>query len=296
MRMKCERAIIAVGGIGSRMLPWAYANEKCQVPLSQNVIDAKTGKTKKILRPLIDFVVEDCLKAGIHDITLIVGENAVNTRRLYEGNPSVDEFFKSRGKEHLLKNIRSVSERATFTVVEQPYGDDAPYGTTCPVALARDVINQPGQTLIIMGDQLFYRTDGGSEAQNLLDSTERAGVTAGMLAMPVDPAIIDHYGIAIRRPDGFLDHMREKPAVGSTAENDANASIYVVDQRIVPFIDNNMQRLPQGVSEHMFTDVMNEYAKATAVAVVLAIGTYLDCGKPDTYEAARDFMRDQPPV
>lgn len=294
--MKCERAIIAVGGIGSRMLPWAYANEKCQVPLSQNVIDPQTGKTKKILRPLVDFVVEDCLKAGVRDITLIVGEGSVNTRRLYQGNPSVDEYFRSRGKEHLLKNIQGVNERATFTIIEQPYGNDVPYGTTYPVALARDVINQPGQTLIIMGDQLFYRADGGSEAQNLLDHTKQAGVMAGMLVMPVDPAIIDRYGIAMYRPDGFLDHMCEKPAIGSITEHDANASLYVVDQRIVRLIDENMHHPHQGGSEHMFTDVMNEYAKTTAVAVVPAVGTYLDCGTPDTYEAARDFMRDQPPV
>lgn len=296
--MNCERAVIVVGGVGSRNLPWSYANEKCQLPLP-DVAQAPNRRLAKVTRSVVDFVVGDCLQAGIRNITFVIGENAVNTRRAYNGNPSVDQYFASRGKEHLLRSVQDTQQRATFSFIEQPYRVGMPYGTTYPLALARSVINQPGQTLVVMGDQIFYRDDGSSEAQNLLNGVQAAGnhVRTGMLVMDVDPSKINHYGIARRRPDGLLDEIVEKPAVGSLTDHSANASMYVVDQDILPYVDKNMEGIragnTAGTAECMLTDVLNDYAPSRPVAVVTAGGTYLDCGTPTTYEESFLFMHAQ---
>jgi UTP-glucose-1-phosphate uridylyltransferase len=290
--MNCERAIIVVGGVGSRNLPWSYANEKCQLPLPDVALGSDRRLTR-VTRSVVDFVVEDCITAGIRDFTFIVGEGAINTRRAYAGNPPVEEYFKSRGKEHLLKPIKDVGSRATFEFIEQPYGHGAPYGTTYPLARARDVINQPGQTLVVMGDQLFYRADGSSEAKNLLDGVRKAGdhVKTGMLVMDVPANTINQYGITRLRPDGLLDEIVEKPPIGSIPDRKANASMYVIDKDFVPYIDKNMgQQLHKG-NEHMITDALNDYAPSRPVAVVTAGGAYLDCGSPAAYEESFIFMR-----
>ncbi len=45
------KAIIPVAGWGTRMLPITKAIEKCMLPIGT--------------RPLVDYVVQDCLRAGI---------------------------------------------------------------------------------------------------------------------------------------------------------------------------------------------------------------------------------------
>lgn len=51
-----SKAIIPVAGWGTRRLPITKTIEKCMLPIGN--------------RPLVDFVVQDCLKAGITDIFL----------------------------------------------------------------------------------------------------------------------------------------------------------------------------------------------------------------------------------
>ena len=51
--MEITKAIIPVAGWGTRMLPITKAIEKCMLPV---------GK-----RPIIDYVVQDCLAAGIRE-------------------------------------------------------------------------------------------------------------------------------------------------------------------------------------------------------------------------------------
>ena len=54
--MKCTKAIIPVAGYGTRRLPITKAIEKCMLPV--------------LNRPVVDYVVQDCLRAGIPIFTL----------------------------------------------------------------------------------------------------------------------------------------------------------------------------------------------------------------------------------
>ena len=51
------KAIIPVAGWGTRRLPITKAIEKCMLPIGN--------------RPLVDYVVQDCLKAGITDLYFV---------------------------------------------------------------------------------------------------------------------------------------------------------------------------------------------------------------------------------
>jgi len=280
--MNCKRAVIAVGGVGSRMMPAGYAIDKCMLPIPDG-----SGR----MRPLVDFVVQDCIDAGIIDITFIVGEGSTAIRKYYTGNEPVDRYLEARGKAKLLEAVRRIGEKATFTFIPQHYGKNEPYGTSVPLHLARDVVNQPGQTLYLLGDQFFH--GAGSETKRLLEGTASAGVDTGMLVLPVSPHEVHHYGIVEQR-DGLLTKITEKPAVGSIASTDANLGIMVVTDRIVPYLDKNINHPPTASGEHLFTDVMTAYATdGHDVAVVQAQGTYLDCGTPEAYLATMNYMANQ---
>ena len=57
------KAIIPVAGWGTRRLPVTKAIEKCMLPLGN--------------RPVVDYIVQDCVRAGIRDIYFVVSGDAL---------------------------------------------------------------------------------------------------------------------------------------------------------------------------------------------------------------------------
>lgn len=66
---KIRKAIIPVAGWGSRWLPITKTIEKCMLPIGN--------------RPIIDYIVQDCLKAGIEEFIFIVGEQSNQLEAYY---------------------------------------------------------------------------------------------------------------------------------------------------------------------------------------------------------------------
>ncbi len=62
------KAIIPVAGWGTRMLPITKSIEKCMLPVGT--------------RPVIDYIVQDVVRAGVKDIYFVVGENRVRRCRV----------------------------------------------------------------------------------------------------------------------------------------------------------------------------------------------------------------------
>ncbi|NCU40297.1 hypothetical protein EOL73_00875 [Candidatus Saccharibacteria bacterium] len=84
----CTKAIIAVAGYGTRRLPISKAVEKCMVPL--------------LNRPIVDYVVEDCVKAGVKDIYFVVSGDARQLRNYYERDMELEAYLERKGKNDLL--------------------------------------------------------------------------------------------------------------------------------------------------------------------------------------------------
>lgn len=70
-------AIIPVAGWGSRRLPITKAIEKCMLPIGN--------------RPLVDYVVQDCIAAGITDIIFVVSEGSEQLQRYYGHNQALEQ-------------------------------------------------------------------------------------------------------------------------------------------------------------------------------------------------------------
>ena len=70
--MNITKAIIPVAGWGTRRLPVTKVIEKCMIPVGN--------------RPIIDYNVQDCLKAGIDEIIFVVSEQSAQIREYYRSN------------------------------------------------------------------------------------------------------------------------------------------------------------------------------------------------------------------
>ena len=177
--MKCTKAIIPIAGYGTRRLPITKAIEKHMLPLGN--------------RPMVDYLVEDCIRAGITEFMFVVGEEFDQIRRYYGQNQLLEEYLENKGKTDELEEIRSLNKKARFHyVIQDQY---QPYGTTTPLWLCRHLIQPGEQVLMVNGDCFLYREDGGSDLTDFLQSVENSGSNAAMLAMEVAWDRVSHYGI-----------------------------------------------------------------------------------------------------
>lgn len=254
--MVITKAIIPVAGWGARRLPITKAIEKCMLPIGN--------------RPLVDYVVKDCLQAGIEELIFIIGEHSTQLEAYYRSNIHLNDYLRRNGKEDLLSSVAPIQAKMHF-VTQPSYGK---YGTAVPVALAADYINEGESAVVLMGDGFIYNRDGSSEVKRLVDATP--GGECSLLAAQVDPQEVSRYGVVSMDELGNYKEIVEKPAVEEAPSNLINISKYVLTKDVITMCAN-LEPSPRG--EYELPDAINKHvAHGGVVRVVPAVGQYLDGG------------------
>ena len=267
------KAIIPVAGWGTRRLPITKAIEKCMLPIG-NV-------------PVIDFVVQDCMKAGITDFYFVVSGEAHQLRSYYSRNVELEEYLRSNNKEQMIAGIQP-PEGVNFHFVTQDT-TNGQYGTTVPVWLCSHYVGEDEQVLVIMGDQFFYRMDDGSNAADLMKLVESRGLRCGLLGVPVPVEQVEKYGVIEKDEQDNYVRIVEHPKPEEAPSNLNNASFYLFDRKMFDYFEEDMRRPHSG--EYMIIDPINEYvADGRQVVVGEARGEYLDAGSLDGWLHANNVV------
>lgn len=274
--MKPTKAIIPVAGYGTRRLPVAKSIEKCMMPL--------------LNRPIVDYIVQDCIKAGVTDIYFVISNGSPQLRSYYERNEKLETYLQQKGKADLAEAIKPPQGvKFHFIPQNEPTGV---YGTTVPVWACRDIVEPDENVLIIMGDQTLWREDGGSDVVDLISAVDTKKTDAGMVAVPVPDDQAQYYGILALDQQGHFSHIVEKPAAGQAPSNLNNASIYLVPSSFWQYVEEDMKHPKDG--EYYIIDVLNDFVAAKhTITVHQAQGKYLDCGNLEGWVEANDYMLKQ---
>jgi UTP--glucose-1-phosphate uridylyltransferase len=275
MSLRCTKAIIAVGGFGTRWLPMTKAIEKCMLPVGN--------------RPVIDYIVDDCVKAGIIDIYFVVAEQSEQLRRFYGDNDFLYQHLEQKGKTKELERLKQISKKANFHFVVQ--SASLPYGTAVPAMLCEEFVEPGEQVVIVMGDQFTHIKDGASEVAHLLEEVEASGVTAGMAAVHVPRKEVYKYGILeLTHHEGkdYLKRIVEHPKVEEAPSTLNNLSMYVFDSELF----GCLQHIKPTNGEYYIIDALNIFVQKLhkRIAVMAAKGEYLDCGTVEGWLRANEYM------
>jgi len=259
--MPCTKAIIAIAGYGGRRVPITKAIEKCMLPVGN--------------RPIVDYIVDDCIAAGITDIVLVVGEQSRQVRTYYGHNQLLEAYLAAHHSDETLAQVTALATKARFSFVVQD--STQPYGTTVPLWLARDCV-EPGESfLYLYGDNIFYRPQGGSAIAAFLAKAD--GAATAMLVNEVPYDQVSHYGIVgteERHGREFFSHIAEKPRREDAPSNLSNSGCFLLQQSILKQLERGMAHPGK---EKYFTDPLNWHHEAgNNIAVVRLDGTFLDCG------------------
>ena len=254
------KAIIPVAGWGTRMLPITKAIEKCMLPVGT--------------KPVIDYVVQDVLRAGVKDIYFVVGEQSTQVQSYYRTNIQLNDYLRRAGKEDKLPLVAALKGASIHFITQPSTGG---YGTSVPVGLVSEFIDEGESAYVIMGDQFFWRQDGGSNAAGLAELVAERGLTAGLLGNPVEDEFIPQTGIIEKDEEGNFVRIVEKPKLEEAPSNLNNSSFYVLPKEVFELA----RILPANPirGEFELTDAINAYVAGGGKLVVgEAKGEYMECG------------------
>jgi UTP--glucose-1-phosphate uridylyltransferase len=273
---KVTKAVIAAAGFGTRFLPQTKAMPKEMLPL--------------IDKPIIQYVVEELVEAGIKDIIIISGANKRSIEDHFDTpNQDLVANLQSGGakKEPLLREVEAISNLANFIYVRQK----GPYGNATPVACAAHLIgNEP--FIYTFADDFFVASPG--RTQQLIDTHEQYGGAVLACKRVEDDADYDRYGFAGGEEiaPGVLkvSNIAEKPGKAAAPSNMASVSGYLLTPHIFSYIEEAMKHNDgselyiQPIMQAMIEDGLGIYAK------VIENGIWYDTGdKLEYLKAAIDF-------
>ncbi|OON82645.1 hypothetical protein B1H18_00845 [Streptomyces tsukubensis] len=260
------KAVLAVAGMGSRFFPIAKTINKCMLPVME--------------RPVIAHAVADCVAAGAREIAVITapGEPGRQVRHYFTNDLELERYFTDRGWQAKYEPLAGLHEQADFTFLEQPR--DERYGTVLPVLRAATFLDGD-DFLLLAGDDLLLRPDGGSDLAELTAGRSAAGVPAAIAAATVPGAQAHRYGVLTTRTSArghrVLDAIVEKPSShpGTTAYINISRTLLPSDS--LAYFN---KVTPAANGEYQATDAIAAYARDHDVLVHPVRGQYHDCGNP----------------
>jgi len=237
-----RKAVIAAAGFGTRFLPQTKAMPKEMLP----IVD----------KPVIQYVVEELVGAGIEDIIIVTGYSKRAIEDHFDG-PSQDLItnLENANKLQLLKETQAIGNLANFIYIRQK----GPYGNATPLLNAEHLIGDE-PFIFTWGDDFVkaqpsrfkqlveaYAKHGGSVISCVKASTDedykRYGFVAGE---PVDSGIID------------IKKIVEKPGSKQDSPSDlATVSSYLFSPEIFEYL-RQAQKLLQPSQEFIMQPIMQK--------------------------------------
>lgn len=257
--MPVRKAVLPVAGHGTRFLPASKAVPKEMLPL--------------VDRPAIQYVVEECARAGIQDVLLVtsMGKSALEDH--FDRRLDLEAALEQKGKTELLDEVRRIADIAEVSSVRQP----VQLGLGHAVLMGRQHVGDDEPFVVVLGDDIV--DPGEHYLERMLDVHEQSGrPTIALMEVPEDQTHM--YGIATVQPTDEDDvvaitGMVEKPPPGSAPSNLAIIGRYVLPGEIFGVLEET----PRGAGgEIQLTDALMTLAEEEPLRGVVFRGVRHDVG------------------
>ncbi len=257
-----RKAVLPVAGWGTRFLPATKAMPKEMFP----VID----------KPVVQFIVEECLHAGVENIIFVTGRHKRPIEHHFDINTDLEKHLEQYGKEDLLSNIREFSRLTNPIYIRQK----EQLGLGHAVLVAEPVVgNEP--FIVALGDVII---DGEENViRRMIEIYEHFGKSV-IAVFEVDRKMVSQYGIVSVKPieeDIYLiDDLVEKPK-----EEEAPSNLAIVGRYLfTPKIFEKLKITPVGKGgEIQLTDAIKLMLEEEAVYSIKVKAKVYDTGTPLGY-------------
>ncbi|MGC8851999.1 MAG: UTP--glucose-1-phosphate uridylyltransferase GalU [Hydrogenobacter sp.] len=267
--MQVRKAVLPVAGWGTRFLPATKAMPKEMFP----IID----------KPVIQFIVEECLSANIDNIIFVTGRHKRPIEHHFDINTDLEKHLEQCGKTELLKNIMEISRLINPIYIRQK----EQLGLGHAVLVAEPVVGYE-PFIVALGDIIVK--DERNVLEKMIEVYNRFGKSV-IAVFEVDTKDIPKYGIVkgrhIERDIYIIDDLVEKPRPEEAPSNLAIVGRYLFTPRIF----EKLKITPPGKGgEIQLTDAIRLLLEDEAVYAIKIDAKVYDTGTPIGYiQTVLDF-------
>jgi UTP--glucose-1-phosphate uridylyltransferase len=242
---RVTKAVIPVAGLGTRFLPATKAMPKEMLP----IVD----------KPVIQYVVEEAVAAGLSDLLMITGRNKNALENHFDRVAELEQVLASKGDEQRLFKVQQSSQLADIHYTRQ--GD--PLGLGHAILRAKSHVGEHSFA-VLLGDDIIDARD--PLLDRMLEIHQQTGDNVIAL-MEVPAEQISLYGcasVSVTDSDSVIvTDLVEKPAPGTAPSNYAVIGRYVLRQEMFQILE---QTAPGRGGEIQLTDALQYATKHTGIA------------------------------
>ncbi|HHF3663807.1 TPA: UTP--glucose-1-phosphate uridylyltransferase GalU [Haemophilus influenzae] len=268
------KAIIPVAGLGTRMLPATKAIPKEMLTL--------------VDKPLIQYVVNECVAAGIKEIVLVTHSSKNAIENHFDTSFELETMLEKLVKRQLLEEVRSICPKnVTIMHVRQGNAKGLGHAVLCGRPL---VGNEP--FAVMLPDVLLAEFSADQKKENLAAMIQRFNETGAsqIMVTPVPQENVSSYGVAdcgdIELNGGEsakINSIVEKPSIEDAPSNLAVVGRYVFSAAIWDLLE----KTPIGVGDEIqLTDAIDMLIEKETVEAFHMTGKTFDCGDKIGYMEA----------
>lgn len=220
---KVKKAIIPAAGLGTRFLPATKTVPKEML----TIVDA----------PIILYVVEEAVEAGIEDIVLIAGRGKHAIEDFFDTSYELEDKLAKDGKEKLLERVTRIRDKANIISIRQKHALGLGHAVLCGLPI---IGQEP--FAVLLGDEITRGVHGDPNVTaQLVSSFEKTG-TSTISIMKVEDKDVSKYGIAevedISKGFFKVTSLVEKPKATETSSRWALPGRYVFDNSIMSILSS----------------------------------------------------------
>jgi len=242
---RVSKAVIPAAGLGTRFLPATKAMPKEMLP----IVD----------KPVIQYVVEEAVAAGLSDLLMITGRNKNTLENHFDRVAELEQVLSQKGDEKKLFSVQASNQLADIHYTRQ--GD--PRGLGHAVLRAKSHVGH-NSFAVLLGDDIIDSRDAC--LTQMLKLHEKTGDNVVAL-MEVPKEQIHLYGVAsIGSQDGDVVEVTdlvEKPEADKAPSNLAVLGRYVLRPEMFDILENTQ---PGRGGEIQLTDALQHAAKHPEIA------------------------------
>ena len=227
-------------------------------------------------KPLIQYVVEECVASGIDNVIIVTGRGKNAIEDHFDSSPELESFLESKGKSELAKLVRDIGSMVHFSYTRQKEA----LGLGHAVLVAKELVgNEP--FAVLLGDVIIPGPRPAT--RQLIEVYESTGLGAiaveevprektGMYGIvDVDPASATGLGNRIMK----IRDLVEKPSPADAPSNLAITGRYLLPPEIFDCLERTK---PGRGGEIQLTDALRLLAQEAGLLAYVYEGKSYDAG------------------
>jgi len=268
------KAVIPVAGLGTRMLPATKAIPKEMLP----VVD----------KPLIQYVVNECVAAGIKEIVLVTHASKNSIENHFDTSYELESTLEKRVKRQLLEEVQSIVPKGvTIMQVRQGVANGLGHAIMCAHPVVGDA-----PFAVVLPDVIMDDAASNLKKDNLAEMVSKFNTSrvSQVLVEQVPEEDVSKFGVVdldgaqIGQGESAKIHaMVEKPDIEDAPSNLAVVGRYVLSERIWELLEFTP---PGAGGEVQLTDAIASLMNLEQVDAYYMKGKSHDCGSKLGYMKA----------